>query len=405
MHVLVLASVYPPEVRSSATLMYELSESLCRMGHRVTVVAGATKQSRPGAETATSGEGEGKPGVRVLRGRAIPVHLAKLPAPLRGLGQIVNSLIFLRQALSVKDVDAIIAYSPPLASGVTAWLLGKRRSAPFILNVQDLVPRYAQELGILRNPFVISSLKKLEHFVYARAKFITVHSDGNKDYMLGEGVSAEKVVVVPNWADINEFDPLDRGAEFRMANGLHDRFVVLYAGMLGFAQDTDVILRCAARVKDNKSIVVLIVGDGVEKPRLMREAQASGLDNVRFLPCVPKDRYPRVVTAADVCLASLRKELRCPVVPSKLVGYMAAGRAIVAALRADGDAAAVVARARCGIRVDPGDAAGLAEAIVQLFHDRTRREEYGRNGREFARRHHDRERCLAIYGELLATLA
>ena len=385
--------------------MYELSESLHRMGHRVTVVAAAAKASSSRAELNSVAQGEGNPGVRVLRGRAIPVHLARLPAAVRGAGQIMNSLIFLRHALSVNDIGAVIAYSPPLASGVTAWMLGACRGAPFILNVQDLVPRYAQELGILRNRFVISILKKLEHFVYNRAKFITVHSDGNKDYMIGEGVSAEKVVVIPNWADTKEFDPFDRGVEFRVTNGLLDRFVVLYAGMLGFAQDTDVILRCAARIKDNNNIVVLIVGDGVEKPRLMKEAQELGLENVRFLPFVSKDQYPHVVTAADLCLASLRKELRCPVVPSKLVGYMAAGRPIIAALRADGDAAAILARARCGIRVDPGDAAGLAEAVVELFHDRKRCEEYGSNGRQFAHRFYDRDRCVAIYGELLETLA
>ena len=50
--------------------------------------------------------------------------------------------------------------------------------------------------------------------------------------------------------------------------GLKGRFVVIYAGAMGAANDIDTILRAANHLKRNANIHFLLVGDGKEKPRL-----------------------------------------------------------------------------------------------------------------------------------------
>jgi glycosyltransferase involved in cell wall biosynthesis len=152
-------------------------------------------------------------------------------------------------------------------------------------------------------------------------------------------------------------------------------------------------------------IVFLIVGDGVEKPRLEAKAREMGLSNVRFLPMQPRDKYPTVLHASDVCLATLHAEVKTPVVPSKILSIMAAGRPVVAALNLDGDAPRLIADARCGLCVPPEDPHALAEAVLQLYHDASLREELGRNGRQYAEEHLSLGACVDRYEELLRRIA
>src|SRR5207248_350016 len=113
----------------------------------------------------------------------------------------------------------------------------------------------------------------------------------------------------------------------------------------GFAQDLDTVVEAGALLRSHPEIVVLIVGEGVEKERLRAKARSLGLENIRFMPAVSSAQYPEVVASADLCLATLQKSLLCPVVPSKLLGYMAAGRPIVASFPEGGDAPCVVREA------------------------------------------------------------
>ena len=152
-------------------------------------------------------------------------------------------------------------------------------------------------------------------------------------------------------------------------------------------------------------ILFLIVGDGVEKARLEAKAQQMGLDNVRFLPMQPREKYPAVLHASDIGLVTLHAEVRTPVVPSKILSIMAAGRPVVAAMNLDGDGPRLIAEARCGLCVPPEDPQALAQAVLKLYHDSSLRQELGRNGRRYAEEHLSLERCVGRYKELSQRIA
>jgi colanic acid biosynthesis glycosyl transferase WcaI len=284
--------------------------------------------------------------------------------------------------------------------------LKKLQGLPFILNVQDLFPQSIIDLGLLRNRWLIRFFEEMERFVYRRANIITVHSEGNREHVmrkLDKG-QAEKVKVIPNWVDVHFIQPGPRMNWFREAHGLGDAFVVSFAGVLGYSQDLDVVLDAARILEDggwSSEILFLIVGDGVERPRLEAKARQMGLNNVRFLPMQPREKYPAVLHASDIGLATLHAEVRTPVVPSKILSIMAAGRPVVAAMNLDGDGPRLIAEARCGLCVPPEDPRALAEAILQLYHDASLREELGRNGRRYAEKYLSLEACVERYEQLL----
>lgn len=197
-----------------------------------------------------------------------------------------------------------MAYSPPLPLGLTAWALRSSKGTPFVLNVQDLFPQSIIDLGLLKNRWIIRMFESMERFLYRQANAITVHSEGNRRHIVAKGANQDKVRVIPNWVDMAQIQPSDRNNAFRQRYNLNDAFIVSFAGVLGYSQDLDIVLDAAAILRDHPNIVWLIVGDGVEKCRLESKAKEMSLSNVRFLPMQPRDEYPAILHASDICLTA-----------------------------------------------------------------------------------------------------
>ena len=246
----------------------------------------------------------------------------------------------------------------------------------------------------------------MERFAYRHAAHVTVHSDGNRHHVVAKGAPASKVTVIPNWVDTEAIRPGPRGNALRAELGFRtEDFIVSFAGVIGYSQDLDTVIDAAERLRGEQGIVFLLVGDGVEKPRLEAKAARLGLGNVRFLPMQPKARYSLVLEASDVCLATLHAKVRTPVVPSKILSIMAAGRPALATLHQDGDAARLVGEAGAGLCVPPGDIDALVAGLLKFRADRQWAEAVGRQARHFAEAELSLTRAVDRYEALLCRVA
>jgi glycosyltransferase involved in cell wall biosynthesis len=293
--------------------------------------------------------------------------------------------------------DAALVYSPPLPLALSALALCRARRRPLIVNIQDLFPQSAIDLGVLTNPYLIRIFKDLESFLFRHADLIAVHSEGNRRYVLNAGGRPGKVTVIQNWVDTQAIQPSSRRNELRAALGLDHRFVVSFAGIMGYSQDLETVVHSAGILKERPEIAFLLVGDGIEKPKLEKLAHENHLDNVYFLPMQPKEKYPEVLAASDLCLVTLRREVKTPVVPSKILSIMAAGRPVLASLLLDGDAPRLITAARCGLSIAPGNPKEMAQAILQLYQDPKLREQMGARGRRYAVEHLSLQRATEIF--------
>ena len=184
---------------------------------------------------------------------------------------------------------------------------------------------------------------------------------------------------------------------FRAKHAIGARFVVLYAGTMGYSQDLETVVSAARLLRDTPHVLFLLVGSGVARAKL--EQAAVGLENVRFLSMRPKEDYPAVLAAADLCVVALRKEVATPTIPGKIATIMAAGRAILAVLP-EGAARRVIKQADCGIFARPGDPKDVAKAIEAVCRDPRRLDELGTNGRRYAEQHLSMARGVALTAEL-----
>lgn len=385
MRLLLLTAYFPPDTGSAAHLFYELGTALAKRGHEVWVVTGFPSYHAQGDLSQYQRKLWMKEQLNSLLVTRIAVPRLPRHIPLaRGIWQMLCAVLFFLPTLLMPRPDIVLIYSPPLPLGLTGWALKRFRKVPFVLNVQDLFPQSAIDLGILRNRTLIRFFEEMERFVYRRAAHITVHSSGNRDHVLRKGASPHKVTVLSNWIDTDFLKPSPKNNRFRHELGLEGKFVISFAGVLGYSQDLDVVLEAAQRLADYPKIVFLIVGEGVEKPRLEKKAQEMSLSNVIFLPMQPRDRYCEVIAASDLSLATLYAKVRTPVVPSKILSIMAAGRPVIASMELSGDAPKLIEKARCGLVLPPGDAEGLAAAILKLYNNPDLCEEMGQNGRQYA---------------------
>jgi glycosyltransferase involved in cell wall biosynthesis len=195
------------------------------------------------------------------------------------------------------------------------------------------------------------------------------------------------------------FAPEECGEAFRRQYGLENRFVVLYAGAHGLSNDLGVLLQAACLLRDDPRICFVLVGDGKDKARLQAQATELALENVRFVPPVPKSEMAGVMAAADACLAILKPlDLYKTTYPNKVFDYLAAGRPVLLAI--DGVIRQVVEAAGAGIAVTPGDPAALAAATRRLAANPEQARAMGTAGRQYIQQHFDRQ----VLAEKLALL-
>src|SRR5829696_3880671 len=319
-------------------------------------------------------------GIRILRAYSYPsLHRSYVWRIISFFSFMFSSVL---TALYVKDVDLVMGTTPPIFQAVSAWIVSLIRRKPFLLEVRDLWPEFGVSMGVLKNPIVIRLARWLEHFLYARATHILVNSPAYRTYMIGKGVPEKKVTFIPYGTDVDMFNPNVDGSSIRQKLGVEDKFVVLYAGAMGQANDIYTVLRAADRLRNESKICFVLFGDGKERPRIEAEALQRGLENVIFAGVYPKKQMPVVIASADLCLAILQDvPMFRTTYPNKVFDYMSTARPTVLVI--DGVIREVIEASNGGVFVNPGNDELLAKTILDLSNDPQRVKQIGENARAY----------------------
>lgn len=387
MHVLLIHQAFVTPGEAGGTRHWELCRYLGSRGHRISVVASWVSYltGRPSPDT----------GAPVAK--AIEIHRVRTYAPRRQgflyrvLGFVSFSLSSLLRALRIPDVDVVWGTTPPIFQSVTALAIARLQRRPFVLEVRDLWPEFAIEMGVLKNPLLIAMSRRLERFLYDRAQRVVVNSPGFIPHLIRLRVPVHKIDVIPNGVDITAFSDDTDGGAIRERWGLAGKFIALYAGAHGPANDLETVLSAAQHLRSHADIVLVCVGDGRDRPRLLQRIHQESISNVLLFPAEPKERMPEILAAADVCFALLKPiPMFTTTYPNKVFDYMAAGRPTVLAI--DGVIREVIEAADAGVFVKPGDPAELAAAIIRYKEDVSLRQRHGDNARAYVREHFDRDK-------------
>lgn len=408
MKVLLTTKRFPPEYPATAVLGQELAEELAQSGFQVTVAAGYPHHPYgrlfPGFCTKWLTIEE-KKGYRLLRGWHM-VH----PSPatwVRALVMVTHCFSYFLSAWHSPRPQVVISFDGyPLLGPLLSALIARMCGARMITVLYDIYPDIAVELGKLRNPRLIKMALALEKLTYRLSDRIIVLSEGFRHTLVQEkGLEANKVAVIPVWLNAQEIIPKNRDNPWRQEMGIPlDNFVVLYAGTIGLVSGAEVVLAAAKQLAAYPDILFLMVGDGYGKVQVEAQAKELQLKNVRFLPFQPRHNLCDLQACADVSLVTLAPGRGRTSVPSKVLGYMAAARPVVASVDMDCDTAATIRLAGCGQVTPAGDGEALSKAIFDYYRHPRKRKLVGDKGRRYFLSNFEKDAVLKQYVELIREL-
>ncbi len=407
MRILLITQMFPPEMGAAANRMYPLARQLVAAGHEAFVATGMPNY--PGGAVFPEYRGkrflrEEIDGIKILRTAYLTV-----PRNRSKWYQLASYLSFipaaLRSGLAAAKVDVVFVTSPPIFPVLAAITLARLNRAKLVLDLRDLWPDEIIACGAAREgSLAIRLIRLIERTGYRAADLICCTTPAFVETVASRGVARDKLILLPNGADLETFRPLPRDNSVAARYPFGDRFVVMYAGLLGIKHGLEVLLDAAALLRDQPEVLFCFAGSGPQREALQQCATERGLQNVLFTGEHPVEEIPYLLARADVCISTLRPEPYLEkIVSVKLFEYLACERPAVAVQA--GETARVLLESGGGIAVRPGDARGTAEAIRSLFSDPKRRRSMAEQGRRYVERNYSRSVWAAQLEQQLRVLA
>lgn len=375
-NVLVVCQYYYPENFQ----VTPICEQLVKDGYSVTVLTGLPNYPSGiiPEEYRNGHRDEMVNGVHVLRCHEIPRKKGAL-----GLG--LNYLSFLLsasfKARSLPKFDCVLVYQlSPVLMGIPAMLYAKQHHMPLLLYCCDLWPESVKLYIKNENHPAYRMADWISKKVYRACDRILLQSGCFAEYL-------ERIHAIPQKKMMHLPAFSDEGYLYGDFNEKHDAVNFVFLGNLGIAQNLLAVLEAVRRIRNIGGFTVHFVGDGScleDMQDFVKKHQLEGI--VKFYGRRPPEEMPKFYRLADACLISLTNDSAIGLtLPSKVQGYMAAGKPILGMI--DGDTAKVVAEAGCGKCVPANDIEGFAALLEDFVTHPACYGHCGENGRNYFKQH------------------
>lgn len=407
MKIIYFSPYFPPEKTAGGHLVLDLLEGFAKQGWDVAVYTptptrGVSEEERTAYQ---------KKRMEMLFGGKVIVH--RIPLYREGTrfsARAIRFFVFSFQCLMMgifSSADVIFTGSVPPSQGIVVSLLHKITKKKIVYNPQDLFPDSMINANMTtENSLAVRVWRKIECDSYRHADLIITIAEDMKKTILTRCADPTKVHVVRNWIDVAEIRPVPR-EQNRLFDDLglsRDCFYVTYAGNLGKVQGIDTIIEAAEQLIDHPAIHFVIIGNGSEEKRIQAILQERKMRNVSMFPLLSADRIAEVYSLGDLSIVSCKSGTGKAGMPSKLVSILAAGTGVVASFDRGGELETVLAEARCGLCVDAGNAADLAQTILRLSLDREETKRLGISARRYAEQVFSKQEGVGKYTSLLQQL-
>jgi colanic acid biosynthesis glycosyl transferase WcaI len=263
---------------------------------------------------------------------------------------------------------------------------------PFVFWQQDIyssaITQYMSHSFGFLGRIIGAYYRRLERRALVRsAAIIVISPDFVTSLTTDFGIALANVHTIENWAPINEIVPRCKSNEWSRRHNLDLMTVVLYTGTLGRKHDPALIVNLAQTLRHRRDTLVVIASEGPAVTWISQEAQRLALGNIRVLPFQPYEVYSELLAAADVLIALLEREAAMFSVPSKVLSYLSAGRAIVLSAPAENLSFRILTESGGGIAVIAGDTDAFTGSVQRLLDNPEARSQAAARGRQYAERH------------------
>lgn len=309
------------------------------------------------------------------------------------LSFIISGLLAGPWVLRHRNYDVIFVYGvSPLIQALPALFFGRLKRAPVVIWVQDLWPESLSATGYVHNRLILWCVEKVVSLIYRQADLLLVQSRAFIEFVRKLAFETP-IKYYPNSVDESFVKPA--ATNIPDIQGIDTPFRVLFAGNIGYAQAVNVIVDAAVLLKKYTDIHFIMIGDGSCREWILQQVRQRELMNLHLPGRFPLETMPGFMRKASVLLVTLAdQEIFAVTVPSKVQAYLAVGRPIIACM--NGEGAQLVADARAGFVVPAEDGAGLADAVLRMYHlSETDRNKLAENAQAYYREHFDHENLVS----------
>lgn len=414
MKILLYSMNFTPELVGIGKYSGEMAQWLHDKGHDVRVIA-----SPPFFPHWAPFEGHSAWAYRKTVCDGITVWRAPtwVPARPRALARMAHLFSFMLSSMPLLFAqirwrpDLVFVVEPPLFCAPTVLFFSRMLGIKSWLHIQDYEVDAAFGLGLVRGARVRRFALSVERWLLGRFNRVSTISAAMLDKARDKGIDETRLVLLPNWVDVRSIYPHPGGSSdtdkpvngYRTMLGIPaDAVVVLYAGSLGNKQGIELLADAARQLAAASHIHFVLCGNGPSREPL--KTACAHLERVHFLDLQPAERLNELLGMADIHVLPQRADAADLVMPSKLGGMLASGKAVIVTAHEGTELSNVVAGR--GLVVAPGDPDALSDAIAKLAASRPQREAMGAAGRSFAESQLDRNAILLrLEKELLRCLA
>lgn len=409
MNILLLHQYFLEENDPGGSRWNELTRVWTEMGHSVTVLGGMMHYN--GKEKIEEYKGKHfvlkqQGAVTVWRCHVSEAYNKNFLGRLWGYFSFMFSSLWAGLFKAKGKFDVVIVTSPPLFVGGSGYLISRLKGIPFVFEVRDLWPESAIDTGVLTNKMIIKLAYGVEAFIYRTAKMINVLTPAFYNTLKDKkGIPASKLIQISNAADFSLSEKLlrefDRDA-FRKEHNLDKYFVITYVGAHGVANHLEQLIDAGEALNDT-NVLFLLIGQGMEKDKLVKMAADRKVSNVRFLDSVPKAEVFRYILASEMGASVLKKvDTFKTVYSNKTFDYMSCKKPILMAI--DGVSRALVEEAGAGTYVEPENTQAYNTIIREYLAHPERLQTEGLSGYEFAKNNFDREILAKKYIDYISKI-
>tara|TARA_R110002096_G_scaffold68159_5_gene164792 strand:+ start:24975 stop:26240 length:1266 start_codon:yes stop_codon:yes gene_type:complete len=283
------------------------------------------------------------------------------------LSFMFSAFLQLIKLLFHKKCNTVITVVPSFQFGLLGCFYKVFKRAKTVYHIQDMQIEAAQDLNMISSKRLLNLLYRVERFIFKKTDIISTISEKMVDKV--EAKANKEVVLFPNWSDTVFFKPLkDRitlKTDFGFAN--NDK-IVLYSGAIGEKQGLESIIYAAETFKNQVNVKFIICGSGPYKEKLQDLTTNLNLNNVKFFPLQPYEKFNQFLNMADVHLVIQKSKASDLVMPSKLTSILSVGGLSLITANEDSGLHALISKYNMGILVKAENQealnAGIQETLI-----------------------------------------
>lgn len=361
MRIALIADTFPPMRTSGAVQMRDLAKEFVRQGHDVTVMLPAVNQVEPWILDYLDG-------IEIIRLRA--PRTKDVSYTRRTAAEFVMPFAMWRNLrkspLIGRRWDGVVWYAPSIFHGPFVKRLKTNSGCKSYLIIRDIFPEWALDIGLMSRGLPYAFFKLIAFYQYSVADVIGVQSKGNKTFFerWKRQKRSRRLEELRNW--------LDKTAPVKCSIRVNEtrlvgRKIFVYAGNMGVAQGTGIVLDLAEQLQSREDLGFLFVGRGSDAAKLKQTAEQRQLNNVAFFEEIDPNEIPGLYAQCHVGIVALDSRHKSHNIPGKFLTYMQNGLPVLANINHGNDLAEMIVDAGVGEVCESNELIALKQKALNLI--------------------------------------